>query len=142
MSSSKCICELCGLELKGRNKLFFKQEHLENEHFKEKLERILPKTQPFKCPSTTCIFVGTDKEEIRTHCNTKHEILKIFLFEELKQRGLVMQNAPKSNNWNLDTKVDTKEGDSDSDEDIPFRSKNISTKIQGDYVSMDPLVIN
>ena len=63
----------------------------------------------------------------------KHEILRIFLFEALKERGLVsMQKAPRSNNWNLEPNPkynpDSKKHDSDSlsDEDIPVQPEKNS----------------
>ena len=40
-------CELCGFEPKTKNKYREKQDHLAMKHFKDKIDKIIPHSQPY-----------------------------------------------------------------------------------------------
>ena len=41
-------CELCGFEPKTKNKYREKQDHLTKQHFKERIDALLPLTSPYR----------------------------------------------------------------------------------------------
>ena len=55
-------CDICGFEPYTKNKYREKQDHLTKQHFKERIERLLPLTSPYVCPDTECHYVGKDKQ--------------------------------------------------------------------------------
>lgn len=55
-------CDICGFEPYTKNKYREKQDHLTKQHFKERIERLLPLTSPYVCPDTECQYVGKDKQ--------------------------------------------------------------------------------
>ena len=50
-------CELCGFEPKTKNKYREKQDHLAMKHFKDKIDKIIPNSQPYICPQGTDVVL-------------------------------------------------------------------------------------
>ena len=55
-------CDICGFEPYTKNKYREKQDHLTKQHFKERIERLLPLTSPYICPDAECHYIGKDKQ--------------------------------------------------------------------------------
>ena len=55
-------CDICGFEPYTKNKYREKQDHLTKQHFRERIECLLPLTSPYLCPDTQCQYVGKDKQ--------------------------------------------------------------------------------
>ena len=80
-------CDICGFQPYTKNKYREKQDHLTKNHFKERIERLLPLTSPYRCPDTTCDYLGKDKQDIQRHYTGKHNILKMWVEEFLKEQA-------------------------------------------------------
>ncbi|XP_023341404.1 uncharacterized protein LOC111711306 isoform X2 [Eurytemora carolleeae] len=78
-------CEICGFIPYTKNKYREKQDHLAKMHFKEKIDRLLPK-RPYLCPIEQCEYNGKDRQDILRHYTGKHNILKMWVDEFLKSR--------------------------------------------------------
>ena len=79
----KFCCELCDFVTQTKNKIREKQDHLSRVHFKDKIDRIVPKCRPYNCPEIDCSFVGKDYQSMLRHFTGKHDILKKLLKEAL-----------------------------------------------------------
>ena len=72
-----------------KNKYREKQDHLARLHFKDKIDKVIPKCRPYKCPERDCLYVGKDNQSILRHFTGKHDILKKWLKEALSTKEIV-----------------------------------------------------
>ena len=83
--SGNCICPICRFEGVTKNPYRHLQDHMARVHFKERLERELPQTKPFFCPTQECqgrIF--SDWQAMQRHyIGNKHGILEKYVYEYL-----------------------------------------------------------
>ena len=82
-------CELCGYVPITKNKYRERLDHLARVHFKDKIDKFVPKCQPYKCPEIECLYVGKDNQSILRHFTVKHEILRKWLKEALNTKEIV-----------------------------------------------------
>ena len=82
-------CELCGYVPTTKNKYREKQDHLARVHFKDKIDKVVPKCRPYNCPESDCLYVGKDNQSILRHFTGKHDILKKWLKEALSTKEMV-----------------------------------------------------
>ena len=84
-TSGNCICPICRFEGVTKNPYRHLQDHMARVHFKERLERELPQTKPFFCPTQECqgrIF--SDWQAMQRHyIGNKHGILEKYVYEYL-----------------------------------------------------------
>merc|ERR1719282_1341431 len=84
-TSGNCICPICRFEGVTKNPYRHLQDHMARVHFKERLERELPQTKPFFCPTQECqgrIF--SDWQVMQRHyIGNKHGILEKYVYEYL-----------------------------------------------------------
>ena len=73
-SSMMIMCELCGFMAKSKNKHREKYDHIYMNHFKEKLDKILPRDSPFSCPRGKCDHCAKDKLSLIRHYVCKHGV--------------------------------------------------------------------
>ena len=78
-------CDICGFEPYTKNKYREKQDHLAKNHFKERIEALLPLTSPYTCPNESCEYLGKDKQDIQRHYTGKHNILKMWVDAFLRE---------------------------------------------------------
>ena len=83
------ICELCGYVPTTKNKYQKKQDHLARVHFKDKIDKVVPKCRPYKCPESDCLYVGKDNQSILRHFTGKHDILRKWVKEALSTKEVV-----------------------------------------------------
>ena len=83
--TNKHGCELCDFLPQSTNKYSEKTDHQIRDHFKAKMDNIIPKGRPFKCPD--CKYVGRDNYAVVRHY-VKHGILKKWVNEALKPTGI------------------------------------------------------
>jgi len=86
-------CELCGFEPKTKNKYREKQDHLVMKHFKERIDKIFPHCRPYLCPNKECEFTGKDKQALLRHYTGKHNILKMWVDEFVREQILMDKEA-------------------------------------------------
>ena len=86
---SKYGCELCDFVAQTKNKYREKQDHLSRVHFKDKIDKFIPKCKPYKCPESDCLYVGKDNQAILRHFTVKHDIIKKWLKEALSTKEIV-----------------------------------------------------
>ena len=85
---------MCGFEPKNKNKYHERLDHLAIKHFHEKLNKVIPNCQPYKCPSEKCGYVGKNKLDVTRHYTGKHDILKKYLSDKLAERELQAKWTP------------------------------------------------
>jgi hypothetical protein len=82
-------CELCGYVPTTKNKYRERQDHLARVHFKDKIDKFIPKCRPYKCPEIDCLYVGKDNQSILRHFTGKHDILRKWVKEALSTKEIV-----------------------------------------------------
>ena len=92
---SKYGCELCDFVAQTKNKYREKQDHLSRVHFKDKIDKLVPKCRPYNCPEIDCSFVGKDNQSVLRHFIGKHDILKKLLKEALSTPNVWMKFLEK-----------------------------------------------
>ena len=95
---SKYGCELCDFVAQTKNKYREKQDHLSSVHFKDKIDKLIPKCRPYNCPEIDCSFVGKDNQSVLRHFIGKHDILKKLLKEALSTPNVWMKFLEKIEN--------------------------------------------
>ena len=95
---SKYGCELCDFVAQTKNKYREKQDHLSRVHFKDKIDKLVPKCRPYNCPEIDCSFVGKDNQSVLRHFIGKHDILKKLLKEALSKPNVWMKFLEKIEN--------------------------------------------
>ena len=82
-------CILCGYVPKTKYKPRELENHLARVHFKDKIDKVIPKCKPYKCPEIDCFYVGKDNQSILRHFTGKHDILRKWLKEALSTKEIV-----------------------------------------------------
>ena len=106
-------CELCGFEPSSNNKYWEKKDHLVMKHFKEQIVMILPHCRPYNCPNTGCSFEGKDKQDLRRHYTSNHDVLEFYLKEALLTKGInynMSDSAKRKSTKNSNSKPKAKMG--------------------------------
>ena len=101
-------CDICGFEPYTKNKYREKQDHLTKQHFRERIERLLPLISPYICPDNECQYVGKDKQDIQRHYTGKHNILKMWVDEFLREQAEAQYLPPLVTRGGLNTGLGTK----------------------------------
>ena len=83
------VCIICNMNL--TNFLSY-HDHFINKHFKEKFEKIIPKSKPFFCKS--CPYKTDLKSNLTRHYSGKHKYLDIFLNEFLAAKDDIQNHSP------------------------------------------------
>jgi len=86
-------CEICGFIPYTKNKYREKQDHLAKMHFKERIDVLIPTTRPYACPYTSCAYQGRDRQDILRHYTGKHNILKMWVDEFVREQILMDKEA-------------------------------------------------
>lgn len=95
---NKFGCELCDFVAQTKNKYREKQDHLSRVHFKDKIDKLVPKCRPYNCPEIDCSFVGKDNQSVLRHFIGKHDILRKLLKEALSTPNVWMKFLEKIEN--------------------------------------------
>ena len=78
-----------------KNKYREKQDHLAKFHFKERIEAVMPKARPYACPAHDCGYMGKDKQDVLRHYTGKHNILKMWVDDFIREQSGAAQAAPR-----------------------------------------------
>jgi len=81
-------CELCGFEPKTKNKYRERKHHLVMKHFKERIDKEIPASEPFTCPTVGCVYIGVNKQSLLRHSIRQHNLLKLFICDALAEKGI------------------------------------------------------
>ena len=126
-------CEICGFVPYTKNKYREKSDHLAKFHFKERIDALMPKYRPYDCPGLECSYQGKDKQDVLRHYTGKHNILKKWVDDFIREQSGDTPETPRST-WVSNRQADEVPGDNPSGEGLTFR------EMEGRAIACQPVV--